>query len=1054
MARNFRRTILFCAVIGGIHATAFAQENVAAPATEQAATEQVAPEQAAPGQSATQQAATGQPATDAQQAPATTAATELDKVVVVGSRLSGNSETGMAPVIVLGEEDIADTGAVSGDELLQTVPQVGDIMFDNTDTAANINAARGDVGSINLRNLGTGNTLLLVNGRRVVPHPGTQTENLVPRQTGNMNAIPLYGIRRMETLLGGASALYGSDAVAGVVNVVMDTSYQGFKLQTEYGGSEDTDFREGNVNFKAGHWFNDGRTRVTLLGGYTDRTELASSERWYSADMDKRSRLEGTPFEGYTAFDDRLTGTSWGAFQTFEKVGVRQDGELVTSDSGYFHVEPVSNQCVASIDQNACIETGSTVPRDLRFNAASQRNLIGAVKRKNLFGTFEQDINDNFVAFGELSYYRSRYEGMREQAASLGSAAIVVPKTNYYNPFGAMYLPDGSLNPNRLAGIDAPEEGLDVRMVSYRATDTERPYTVDDESYRVVAGVRGMLGAFDWESAVLYSAAKTRDAQQGSISNTLFAQALGRSDPGAYNPFNGGDPLDWSGVDGTPNDPDTIASFTIPVIRKSRSTLFQVDSRLLRDDLFSLPAGDVGLAAGVEWRRETLSDDRDIHHDGTITYTDPVTGEVTSDILGASPSPDNSGERSVGSVYAEMAVPLVSPAMDVPLVNYLDLQLAGRWEHYSDFGSVAKPKVALAWGLADGLMMRASWSQSFLAPNIMLTNSKDTTLSNTRTDYYVCEADIRNGDIDGINECGESYSTVEQRSGNHDLQPETAEAWSAGFVFQPTFLSDRFGELTLTADYWSIKQEDVIGILGGSTQLALDYLMRMQGSFNPAVIRDEPDEERIAQFEGTGLEPVGRVNRIEDTYINRLPRTARGLDFSASWRLETDNAGTFNVQLNAARLIQLTQELTDDERQIIDAQQQGIIDDGFSISEAGNLVGLDGTPEWRASLSASWRINDWKIGTFTRYTGAFDSTSAELDDGTLFHVPSWSQTNVYLERRFRETGNFLEDSSIRFTVRDVANNEPPLGPTTSGFYTKVHSARGRGYYLTLTKEFE
>src|SRR5690606_14935297 len=364
------------------------------------------------------------------------------------------------------------------------------------------------------------------------------------------------------------------------------------------------------------------------------------------------------------------------------------------------------------------------------------------------------------------------------------------------------------------------------------------------------------------------------------------------------------------------------------------------------------------------------------------------------------------------------------------------------------------PKVALAWGLTDGLMMRASWSQSFLAPNIMLTNANDMTVSNTRTDYYVCEADIRNGDIDSINRCSESYSTVEQRSGNKDLEPETADTWSAGFVFQPTFLPEGFGELTLTADYWSIEQEDVIGILGGSTQLALDYLLRMQGSYNPAVIRNDPDDSRIAQFEGTGLEPVGTVARIEDIYINRLPRTTRGLDFSASWRLETDNAGTFNIQANASRLIEMTQEPTADEQMILEAQQQGFIDDGFNISQAGSLVGYNGTPEWRASLSASWRINDWKVGTFTRYAGKFESTSAEGGCSKLFQVPRGATTDVYLERRFRETGNFLANSAIRLTVRDVADSEPPLAPTTSGFYTKVHSARGRGYYVTLTKEFE
>src|SRR5690606_24270728 len=108
------------------------------------------------------------------------------------------------------------------------------------------------------------------------------------------------------------------------------------------------------------------------------------------------------------------------------------------------------------------------------------------------------------------------------------------------------------------------------------------------------------------------------------------------------------------------------------------------------------------------------------------------------------------------------------------------LQVAGRYERYSDFGGVAKPKVAMSWEILDGLMFRSSWSQSFLAPNILQMYSEGTTVSNTRTDYYVCEADIRQGTISGVHECGRSYSTVAQRSGNRDLDPETAETWSAG----------------------------------------------------------------------------------------------------------------------------------------------------------------------------------------------------------------------------------------------------------------------------------
>jgi len=997
-----------------------------------------------------------QDAADAE--PASSAATDLDSVVVVGSRLASNRVEGSSPVIVMDQERIEATGAISGDELLQAIPQVGDMMFNNTDTASNLNAARGDVGSINLRNLGTGNTLLMVNGRRMVPHPGTQTESFVPRQTANMNAIPLFGTRRVETLLGGASALYGSDAVAGVVNVVLDTHFQGLQVQGQYGGSEDVDLRQGNINFKAGKWFNEGRTRATLVGGWTHRTDLPANARDYSANMDRRALMEGTEFEGVAAFDDRITSTAWGVFQTVGNRSVRGPGNaLITNASGQFHIDPVGlHNCTAGLNDDVCIMSGAqstAIDRPLRFSPNHQRQILGELDRMNLFGMIEQDIDDNFVAFGELAYYTSRYEGMREQAAPLGAAPMVVSRNNYYNPFGAMYLPDGTLNPNRLPGINAPLEGLDVRMTSYRPTDTTRPYQVDDRSYRALAGVRGVLGGFDWEAAVLYSAAATEDTQYGSISNTLFAEALSWSTPDAYNPFGGGNLADW----GAPKDPAhnqvAIDHFTVPVLRRSRARLFQVDTRFIREDLFEVPAGHVGVAFGGEWRRETLSDDRDPRFDGGLTYANPLTGEITSDVLGASPSGDNSGDRDVGSLYAEFAIPLVSPSMEVPLVRALDLQVAGRYERYSDFGGVAKPKLSLAWDIVDGFMMRANWSQSFLAPNILQMYAEGSTVSNSRTDYYVCEADIRSGTIDGVHRCGRSYSTMAVRSGNRDLRPETAETWSAGFVFQPKFLPDST-RMTFTADYFEIHQEDVIGILGEATQLALDYLLRMEGSSNPAVVRLDPDEERIALFEGTGLAPVGRVDYVDDTYLNRLPRTTRGVDFGVDWRLRTDSAGTFNASLNATRLIQMTQEATADEQRIIAAQEAGVIDDNFDIRNAGNLLGVNGKPVWRATFSSSWRKGDWGLGAFVNHVDGFESTGAVSNLDNYFPVPSWTTTNLWLERRFDDTRTLLDGTRIRLTVRNVGDRQPPLTPSALGFNSSLHNALGRGYYLTVTKNFE
>jgi outer membrane receptor protein involved in Fe transport len=999
-----------------------------------------------------------EPAQPQTEAEAEARAKELDTVVVVGSRLASTRAEGPSPVVVMDEEKIEATGAISGDELLQAMPQVGDMMFNNSDTAANLNAARGDVGSINLRNLGTGNTLLMVNGRRMVPHPGTQTESLVPRQTANMNAIPLFGTRRIETLLGGASALYGSDAVAGVVNVVLDTHYQGFQVQAQYGGSEEVDLRQGNINFKAGKWFNDGRTRATLVGGWTHRTDLPATERDYSANMDRRALMDGTEFEGVAAFDDRITGSAWGVFQTVGNVAVRGPGNaLITNGSGQFHIDPVGHHaCTAALDGGVCINSGAqntTIDRPLRFSPNHQRNILGEVDRMNAFGTIEHDLDDNFVAFGELAYYKARYEGMREQAAPLGAAPILVSKDNYYNPFGAMYRADGSLNPYRLAGINAPVEGLDVRLTSYRPTDTTRPYTVDDDQYRFLAGVRGMVGGFDWEGAVLYSSATTTDTQHGSISNTLFSKALSWNTPDAYNPFLGGNPADW----GAPKDPGqnqaAIEHFSVPVVRESRATLFQVDTRFIREDLFRMPAGDVGVAFGGEWRRETLDDDRDPRFDGTYTYTNPLTGAITSDVLGASPSGDNSGDREVGSLYAEFAIPLVSPQMDVPLVRALDLQVAGRYEHYSDFGGVAKPKVSLAWDIVDGMMFRANWSQSFLAPNILQMYAEGTTVSNSRTDYYVCEADIRNGTIDGVHRCGRTYSTMAIRSGNRDLDPETAETWSAGFVFQPRFLPAST-RMTFTTDYWEIQQEDVIGILGEATHLALDYLLRMQGSFNPAVVRLAPDEARIALFEGTGLDPVGMVDYVDDLYINRLPRTTRGIDFGVDWRMSTDSAGTFNASLNATRLIQMTQDPTADETRIFEAQEAGLIDGNFDLRNAGNLLGVNGKPEWRATFSTSWRKGAWGLGAFVNYTDGFESTGAVSNLGNYYPVPSWTTTNLWAEHRFDGSDGFLDGTRVRLTVRNVGDRQPPLTPSALGFNSSLHNALGRGWYLTVTKSFD
>src|SRR5690606_34128026 len=174
-------------------------------------------------------------------------ATQVDEIVVVGSQIRGAKVTAALPVTNIGEEQILSSAATSGDELMRSIPQMGDVTFNSAYLPATSNSARGDTGSVNLRNLGIGNTLVLLNGRRVVGHPTSQAnEHLVPVLTYTTNAIPVSGLKRLEVLRDGAAAIYGADAVAGVVNTVLRDDMNNWTVSAQYGVAEGTDMWETN----------------------------------------------------------------------------------------------------------------------------------------------------------------------------------------------------------------------------------------------------------------------------------------------------------------------------------------------------------------------------------------------------------------------------------------------------------------------------------------------------------------------------------------------------------------------------------------------------------------------------------------------------------------------------------------------------------------------------------------------------------------------------------------------------------------------------------------
>ena len=982
----------------------------------------------------------------------------VEELVVVGSQIEGSKVTEAVPVTVLGQDQIESVGATSGDDLFRSIPQMGDVSFNSAYLPNSSNSARGDVGSVNLRNLGVGNTLVLLNGRRVVAHPTSRAdENLVPVLTYNTNAIPVSGLKRLEVLRDGGAALYGSDAVAGVVNTVLQDRFEGVSVEAQYGGAEGTGMHEAQLSTTMGRNFADGRGNISLFANYVKRSSLDAQDHDYTASSDKRPLFTGTRFDGSTTLDTRSTVTPWGYFQAQAGTTVRANGTALTSSAGFFHMQPATGAgCQLNLGNGYCIDDGSIATsgadRDLRFDAPAAYNttVIPKVERLNLFLTGNYDLTDDITGFGEVGFYTADSHAVQSSTGTLSSLPITIPAAGYYNPFGPVTFADGTANPNRLAGLNVSAAGVPVTLRTYNFSDVG-PNNVDVENtqWRFLAGLRGEKFGFRWESAVLYSKAEVEDVSDG-ISATLLQAQMGLSTADAYNPFNGANLTNTSGADTTPSSQAAIDAIRIKTTRRSTSSLALIDFKVSRPDLFALPGGDVGFAAGLEYRRETQKDDRDARVDGTINFTDAVTGAAyTGDLIGTSPSPDTKGSRTVSSAYVEFAVPVISPEMNIPLVQNVEMQLAGRFEDFSDAGSVAKPKVAVAWDVIEGLRFRGSWAQGFKAPNLEQVNATLVTRTNTRTDYIRCEQDLRAGRITSFDNCSQRFATSARRAGNTDLQPEESETWGGGVVFEPTFIPADFGHFTFTIDYWRVKQEGIVGLFGEGNALIQDYLLRTQGSSNPDVIRADPTPDDVAAAAGTGLAPVGAVLYVNDQYRNLLPQEARGVDLGVLWNLNGTRFGDFAVNFNAARLIKFYRQPSPEIAALLAAREAGEINAGTEITGGGDLIRQGGRPEWKWSASATWSYDQWQVGAFTQYIGDVEDTDLSDANGDAWIIDSQLTANLYGQYEFTE--GLAADTRLRVGVRNLTDEKPPV--SRDGYLGELYQPYGRYWYVSVKKTF-
>lgn len=979
------------------------------------------------------------------------ASQEVEEITVTGSQIKGAKISGALPVSIISIADIEGLGVDSGEELLENIAENGMNLFNESENASGgVNSARGDMGAYNLRNMGTGNTLTLLNGRRLVNSPGYQTEliggDYVPAMTVNSNLVPIWGIERMEILRDGASAIYGADAVAGVVNNVLQKDYEGFQFRTKFGWFDNFDAEDKTFTGKFGKNFNDGATNVSVFFDHYDREPINAQEdaRWGNSDhrqwttcdladgVDPEGRClpNGSPWANSSSFRNTSANNNYGQFDmvTSSEHGSSSPYNHVFTDSnGEFEVFPLGDsRCSNRSSQGGEVfDTGYGTCIAADGNGTERYNLWGFtdarsdMQRSNAFVFINHDLGNGIESFTELSFYTSDYKITRHPSAGFSSLKHRVGPDNYW------------LNQMKLADGTALFAGKQLYVDNYRYAERMRKVEVEKKTYRLLQGFRGSFDEWDWEGAFVTSKATTDDVTKDRISNTLLKEALYDSTAAAYNPFS-------AGVD------SNIERTLIDVYRKGESELTMLDFKVANNEVMELPAGPLGMMFGFEYRHESVLDDRDPRLDGTINYTDyeSDTYPEVSDVVNSSPTGDVSGKRNVMSLFAEA---------QLPLAENVNAQLAMRYEDLSDVDRALVGKIAIGWQITDGILFRASASTAFRAPNIIQINETIVVRSGTRNDYAMYRVEQLNGlDKDDLNS---RLSMQRQATGANNLVSEESDNTSIGFVFSPSQVDD----LTITADYWSIEKENTIGLFGRDNHTVEDMSLRFANgtnncdSFvgNPAVVRDAPDPDEAAYFAAAGVCAFGNVKHVEDNYLNLATRTIEGFDVGVYYNVDT-GFGDIGIRYVGSFIDKFEQIPGGSFQALAQQQASGQIPADIPLSGFGDLLLKDGNYDNKHSLRVSWRKGPYGATLTALRKGEFYQNSLTLSDGTRFMIDSMTTMDLNLSYRFD-----ISDYNSRLTlaVKNLADERAPLADRYYGYFADAHQDLGRNYYLDFRVSF-
>ena len=946
----------------------------------------------------------------------------VEEVVTVGSQIKGAKISGALPVSILTADDIDALGVEDGTELLENLAEQGLNYFTEAESdSGGVNSARGDVGAYNIRNMGVGNTLTLLNGRRLVTNAGYQTELLggdyVPTMSVNSNLIPTMGLDRVELLKDGASAIYGADAVAGVVNNVIASDYVGFDISYRQQSYDHFAAEDDRLAIKYGVDLNDGATNVSVMFDYYDRDAIKASEdsRWGDSDHRKLIPADSL-WANDSSFNNRYSG-KWA------QIDMR--GRTSYSDSaGEIQIIPIGDPRCARSDSKdtgygTCLAVDTTALADGEYyiNPGQIRDYRGSLQRDNLFVFVNHEMSNGKELFAEIGRYTSDYSRLKEPAGDFSVALLQLGPDYYYSD--AIGLTDDNSSSNKAIRIDNWRPDIGPRVIN-----------VEKETYRYLLGIRGTTDSgWDWESAYLYSEAETNDVTDNRLSNSLLQAGLNDSTSNAINIFS--------------SDVKTALSPAIvSVYRNDVSTLSSIDFKASHPEIMTLPAGPVGMLVGVEYRKETYDEDRDPRLDGTIQYTSAVTGygpPFVSDVLGSSPTVDTYGTRSTLSMFAEMLI---------PISEKINAQAAVRHENPNDTDESTVGKFAVGWDVSDDLLIRGSASTSFRVPNLIQQNQRFVPRQGSNTDAV--------GKYVGANQpLDDSYSMQSFRLLNPNLKPETSTNTSIGFVYSPSVV-DGF---TMTYDSWEIEKEDTIVLLGRNNRLVEDLVLRLEhgpnncSAFsNPNVLRDQDagyTDEEVALFSAKGICPAGEAQIVYDPYANAATRKIAGQDIGLYYDIDTD-FGRFKLSANYSKTDEFTQEPTAGYTKLKEAQDSGTFPLSIALSGFGDLAKQDGNYVEKTSIKGTYTIGDWGVQITSLTKGDFYHSQETKSDGTRYVLPEMTTMNVSVYYKFDIAGN---KARIKFAVKNIEDERAPLADRFYGFFADAHQDMGRNSYIDFKVSF-